>query len=141
MVRITANFSNRTDGHLCNSSSTKYISNEDFTSIKSTFPETCSLEDFTNPIVQAAFKNPENWCLKILREGGAAGNLFGQEIMPKLKEMEKNIDERSKYILMRFLKPAISENYLVINGQEHKRNTVTEYRLGFEAKRRYFPRL
>ena len=91
------------------------------------------MEDFNNPIVQAALKNPENWCLKILREGGAAGNLFGEEIMPKLKEMEENIDERSKYILMRFLKPAISENYLVINGQEHKRKTVTEYRLGSEA--------
>ena len=85
------------------------------------------------PIVQDALNHPENYCLKILREGGAAGNLFGEEIMPKLKEMEENIDERSKYILMRFLKPAISENYLVINGEEHKRSTVTEYRQGFES--------
>ena len=48
------------------------------------------------PIVQDALNHPENYCLKILREGGAAGNLFGREICSKMEEMKSNTDERSK---------------------------------------------
>ena len=58
--------------------------------------QTSSLEDMSAPIVQDALNHPENYCLKILREGGAAGNLFGREICSKMEEMKSNVDERSK---------------------------------------------
>ena len=77
-----------------------------------TFPETGPLTDWNSDIVKNALKTPSNYCLKILREGGAAGNLFGNEIIPKMAEMKENEPERLKYILMRYLKPTISPNIL-----------------------------
>ena len=77
-----------------------------------TFPETGPLTDWNSDIVKNALKTPSNYCLKILREGGAAGNLFGDEIIPKMAEMNENEAERLKYILMRYLKPTISPNIL-----------------------------
>ena len=59
-----------------------------------------------------AKSRPEKYCLKILREGGAAGNLFGTDISEKLKEMETVHAERAKYILMRYLQPVQSTNVL-----------------------------
>ena len=106
---------------------TKYITKSEFDLIRQTFPETCSLKDFSSPLIKEAQKNSKNFCLKILREGGAAGNLFGNEIESKLAEMETNTQERSKYILMRFLRPVESENILVINGNIDIATTVTEH--------------
>ena len=77
-----------------------------------TFPETGSLTNWNSEIVQNALKSPQNYCLKILREGGAAGNIFGDEIISKIAEMRENESERLKYILMRYLKPTVSPNLL-----------------------------
>ena len=70
------------------------------------------MTDWNSEIVQNALKSPQNYCLKILREGGAAGNLFGDEIISKMVEMEENESERLKYILMQYLKPTVSPNLL-----------------------------
>jgi len=106
---------------------TKYISKDDYLSLRQTFPETCSMEQWDDPLIKDSKLNPEKYCLKILREGGAAGNLFGKEIIQKLNEMETDIPARSKYILMRYLRPVESENILVINGQTDTATTVTEH--------------
>jgi len=105
----------------------KYISEDEFNQLRRTFPETGPLTDWNSEIVQNALKSPKNYCLKILREGGAAGNLFGDEIISKMAEMEENESERLKYILMRYLKPTVSPNLLVINGNVAKVDSVTEY--------------
>ena len=63
-------------------------------------------------LVQDAMKNPELYCLKILREGGAEGNLFGKEIIPKLEEMKENSSIRNMYILMKKIEPDVVENTL-----------------------------
>ena len=70
------------------------------------------MTDWNSEIVQNALKSPQNYCLKILREGGAAGNLFGDEIISKMAQMENDESERLKYILMRYLKPTVSPNLL-----------------------------
>jgi len=105
----------------------KYISEDEFNQLRRTFPETGPLSDWNSEIVKNALKSPQNYCLKILREGGAAGNLFGDEIISKMAEMEENESEKLKYILMRYLKPTVSPNVLVINGNVTKVDSVTEY--------------
>ena len=70
------------------------------------------MTDWNSEIVQNALKSPQNYCLKILREGGAAGNLFGDEIISKMAELEQNESERLKYILMQYLKPTVTPNLL-----------------------------
>lgn len=80
--------------------------------LRMTFPETALLTDWNSEIVQNALRSPQNYCLKILREGGAVGNLFGSEITSKMAEMKNNKSERLRYILMRYLKPIISPNFL-----------------------------
>ena len=78
--------------------------------------ETCcqfdTLEDLSSPLVKTARANPRNFCLKILREGGADGNLFGDEILPKLEAMETNSQIQKMYILMNKIEPDTSDNIL-----------------------------
>jgi hypothetical protein len=66
-----------------------------------------SLENFDSDMIQAALSNPEDFCLKILREGGAEGNLFGEEILEKLGEMKRG--------MYRYAKPFSHDQMFKIN--------------------------
>ena len=75
----------------------------------------CRIDDLSSlssPAVQAALDQPERYCLKILREGGAEGNLFGAEIVPRLEEMKQNEEIAKMYILMEIIDPNVIENTL-----------------------------
>jgi len=50
--------------------------------------------------------------VKFYREGGAEGNLFGEEILEKLGEMKNDEKIRKMYILMKKIYPDIGENIL-----------------------------
>ena len=77
-----------------------------------TFCQLGDLNDFDSELVKEALNNPKSFCLKILREGGAEGNLFGEEIIPKLEEMKTNQDIRKMYILMKRIEPDTKPNVL-----------------------------
>ena len=70
------------------------------------------MDDFNSELVQEAINNPSSFCLKILREGGAEGNLFGEEIIPKLEEMKTDKNLRKMYILMKRIEPDTKPNVL-----------------------------
>ena len=86
-----------------------------------TFCQLGDLDDFDSELVKEALKNPKSFCLKILREGGAEGNLFGEEIIPKLEEMKLNKDVRKMYILMKRIEPDTKPNVL---GQLYFKSTI-----------------
>ena len=75
----------------------------------------CRLDDLSSldsETVKAALSQPERYCLKILREGGAEGNLFGREIVPRLGEMTTKPEIAKMYILMEKIEPNVIENSL-----------------------------
>jgi len=93
------------------------------------FLETACIDDLSSlssPAVQAALDQPERYCLKILREGGAEGNLFGAEIVPRLKEMKQNEEIAKMYILMEIIDPNVIENTLVRCGKHETIGTISE---------------
>ena len=90
----------------------RYITSEEADTLLTTFCQLGDLDDFDSELVKEALKSPEGFCLKILREGGADGNLFGEEIIPKLEEMKTNKDVRKMYILMKRIEPDTKPNVL-----------------------------
>ena len=90
----------------------RYITSEEADTLLTTFCQLGDLDDFDSELVKEALNNPKSFCLKILREGGAEGNLFGEEIIPKLEEMKTNKDERKMYILMKRIEPDTKPNVL-----------------------------
>ena len=77
-----------------------------------------------------------------MREGGADGNLFRDEIVPVLEEMERNEELRSKYVLMKLIKPETrvwfsnlfcifinipQPNTIVRAGVAHPGDTISEF--------------
>ena len=90
----------------------RYITSEEADTLLTTFCQLGDLDDFDSELVKEALNNPKSFCLKILREGGAEGNLFGEEIIPKLEEMKTNKDARKMYILMKKIEPDTKPNIL-----------------------------
>lgn len=90
----------------------RYITSEEADTLLTTFCQLGDLDDFDSELVKEALNNPKSFCLKILREGGAEGNLFGEEIIPKLEEMKTNKDVRKMYILMKRIEPDTKPNVL-----------------------------
>ena len=99
----------------------RYITSEEADTLLTTFCQLGDLDDFDSELVKEALNNPKSFCLKILREGGAEGNLFGEEIMPKLEEMKTNKDVRKMYILMKKIEPDTKPNVL---GQLYFKSTI-----------------
>jgi len=85
------------------------------------------LTDWDDVRIINAKNNPSDYCLKILREGGADGNLFRDEIIPILSQMETDLELRTKYILMKLIKPEIVENTIIRSGKEINGGTIAEY--------------
>lgn len=65
--------------------------------------------------------------MKILREGGADGNLFREEILPVLTLMEENEELRTKYVLMKLIKPEENGNTIVRSGKIIPGKTISEF--------------
>ena len=63
---------------------------------------------------EAVMANPEKFVLKPQREGGG-NNIYGQDIVPFLKNM-KDPKERNAYILMDRITPPITKNYVIRPG-------------------------
>jgi len=104
----------------------RYITSEEADTLLTTFCQLGDLDDFDSELVKEALNNPKSFCLKILREGGAEGNLFGEEIIPKLEEMKTNKDVRKMYILMKRIEPDTKPNVLVRCGKAQNLDTISE---------------
>lgn len=104
-----------------------YLTKTEAKSILETFCETFELVDWSDTRIKNAMLNPEKFCLKIFREGGAKGNVFGSEIVPILTEMKTNLELRKKYVLMKLISPHPTNHTIIRNGAvSHNGPTITE---------------
>lgn len=105
----------------------KFLSKEETISLSSTFCEMVETTRWDDPRILAARNNSADYCLKILREGGADGNLFRDEIIPVLDEMETDFELRTKYVLMKLIKPEVVMNTIVRAGNSFIGETISEF--------------
>lgn len=96
----------------------KFLSSTDSISeIRKTFVPQLSLspqEGNAEKNTMIAVKDYEDWVLKPQREGGG-NNLYGEDMKETLLNM--SVDEKMAYVLMKRIRPAVSNNYIVRNGE------------------------
>ncbi|KAI8508675.1 hypothetical protein Bbelb_137740 [Branchiostoma belcheri] len=68
--------------------------------------------------VQMTTANPQDFVMKPQREGGG-NNIFGEDIRTVLNEL-KDCEERSAYVVMDRIRPAVVPNYHIMSGQKPK---------------------
>ncbi|XP_035691731.1 glutathione synthetase-like [Branchiostoma floridae] len=68
--------------------------------------------------VQMAMRSPEDYVMKPQREGGG-NNIYGEDIKTILDEL-KNSEERTAYIIMDLICPAVVQNYFMRPGHRPK---------------------
>ncbi|CAH1269943.1 GSS [Branchiostoma lanceolatum] len=66
--------------------------------------------------VQMVMRSPEDYVMKPQREGGG-NNIYGEDIRTVLNElMQKDFEERTAYIVMDLICPAVLQNYFIRPG-------------------------